>query len=381
MDVEVNRVLRTLTQPAPSSEAIDANGPSADAMLPTPHDTGRSPQFHVTGSQQTQLTSEATKDTHSTSMERLKDTQLEAEREDRQPSPQLNTPAAVQAIFKTMVDNVNKLIASSTDMSDVSVPVEELPTPPSSERSPQAEDARSWPMETSSEHPANLPVSHTGEGIYLEDITPSPSTFGHICVRLTDLSTETGIQAATVIARHRGLTNGTITIDFSINPNQLESIMKWNNRAKHHEDIEESLCITLLCFSLADIKTRMESSESKDFRSLLPELECLWPKTGGLTMNALWNGQRINFPLAPPFALPSNGFVDVSPFLVSGKNTVCITQTRDMSKYWIILCAHHPTTSQIHTVARRRYKERNWTGWLDKISQPLQLPFRIPIEV
>ncbi|KAJ7470373.1 hypothetical protein FB451DRAFT_1253534 [Mycena latifolia] len=245
-----------------------------------------------------------------------------------------------------MVNNVNKLITSSSDtaMPPSSFSLKELPTPPSSdERSTHPEEERS-----------------------LEDITPS---------------TRTGIKAAAVIARHRGLQSGTISIEFTINQDQLDSINAWNDRSKHSDDIEQSLCITLLCFLAADVKARLESSSSKDLQTILPDLECSWPKTGGLSMDALWNGERIEFPMSPPFALPLNGMVDVSPFLVLGKNTFRIAQTRDMSKYWLILCAHHPTSSQLNAVARRRHKERDWSGWLEKISRPLQLPFTIPIEV
>ena len=59
---------------------------------------------------------------------------------------------------------------------------------------------------------------------------------------------ETGIQTATVIASHCGLVNGTISIDFSINQIQLDSITKWNDRWKHSEcgSLDESRCCVLI---------------------------------------------------------------------------------------------------------------------------------------
>ncbi|KAJ6606583.1 hypothetical protein DFH09DRAFT_13437 [Mycena vulgaris] len=276
--------------------------------------------------------------------------------------PPLGNPAAFQAIIQTMVDNVNKLIASDTAVGPQSFSSEGLPTPSATdERWPHPE---SLPLKTSSDLLRNA-LANDPKKFYTEEVTP----------------TRTNIKTATVIARHRGLASGTISIDFSINQNQLNSISRWSARSKHSDEIEKSLCITLLCFLAADVRARLESSESRDLRTILPDLECSWPKTGGLSMNALWNGQRMDFPMSPPFALPSNGLVDVSQFLVLGQNTLRFTQTRDMSKYWLILCAHHPTPSQLNAVARRRHKERDWTGWLDKISQPLQLPFKIPVEV
>ncbi|KAJ7093151.1 hypothetical protein C8R44DRAFT_399494 [Mycena epipterygia] len=368
MDDEINRVFRTLTG---TGASVEMTGPTASNPADATPDVAISvdmpPPPHVV-----ELASvpDATEDplqpipevvNHSdiTSMEGIVDTpasvppQADLDHTDAMPgnlvaNPPVDNPAAFQAIIQTMVNNVNKLIA-----------LEELPTPPASgEISSQHERVEFPQLATSSL--SNFSVSHIAEQSYLGDITPS---------------TKTGIETATVIARHRGLPSGTINIEFAIGQDQLDSITKWNDRANHSENIEESLCITLLCFSSADLKAPLESSESKDLQTHLRDLEC------GLSMNALWNAQRIDLPMAPPFALPSNGLVDVSPFLVLGQNTFRITQTRDMSKYWLILCAHHPTLSQLNAVARRRHKDREWTGWLVKLSSPLQLPFRTPIEV
>jgi hypothetical protein len=108
---------------------------------------------------------------------------------------------------------------------------------------------------------------------------------------------ETGLEAATVIAHHRGLASGSITITFSIKQNQMDSIKKWNDRSKHSEfvftlaatfnaekrsssDLGNSLCLSLLCLEVTDVKARVESSQSNDLRTLLPEFECSWPDTG-----------------------------------------------------------------------------------------------------
>ncbi|KAJ7168088.1 hypothetical protein C8R43DRAFT_136494 [Mycena crocata] len=357
---EVNRVFRTLTDPGPSVEIIASlsnNTPNpttadtSDLVDPNSDQTILPP---CTSIETTDLVPEAAS---ITSMEGIEPTPLPPQGDSTRivasTAPEnvvINPPADPSAAFKAIIQSMisaNKLIASSAD-----IPSPTLPTPPPTDDKIQA------------------------DGAVLGELTPNiPNTVEDD--NKTSSSTKIGIQAATIIARHRGLKSGTINVEFSINKVQLVSIAKWNNRMKHPGDIRESLCITLLCISSADLET----SESKDIRTLLPELECSWPKNGGLSMNALWNEQRMDFPMSPPFALPKNGFVDVSPFLVLGQNTFRITQTHDMSAYWLILCAHHPTPSQLHGVARHRHKERDWTGWLEKMSKPLQLPFRIPIEV
>ncbi|KAJ7929309.1 hypothetical protein B0H13DRAFT_1964787 [Mycena leptocephala] len=353
MDDEVNR----MTGPIPSSDQVGIAGAvdpgvvnSDEAMPPVSHDPP------ITEGRRSQP--EAVVSSDNTSLHGVVDMDVDTQTEELTRAPQPNEflaghpvdPAALQEIIQNVVNNVNRLIASDA-------------APPRSSEvflTPSVTDGP--PLDAGEFSTIDLPIPPVFEDVHLEeDITPS---------------TKTGIEAATVIAQHRGLPSGTITINFSINQDQLDSITKWNDRSKHSDDIRESLCITLLCFAM----TGLESSPSKDLHTLLPELECSWPKTGGLSMNALWNGQRTKFPMSPPFALPANGLVDVSPFLVLGNNLLHITQTRDMSKYWLLLCAHHPTPSQINAVARRRHKERNWTGWLEKISQPFQLPFRIPVK-
>ncbi|KAJ6547147.1 hypothetical protein B0H19DRAFT_255521 [Mycena capillaripes] len=378
MDDEVNRVLHTLTGSASMAklipdpkitevtiaEAVDPGAVNSDQAMPlVSHDIDR-PVSDERGPSQTPVPGATGLD----NMEGIEDmdvdtplpravdaTSREVERDGLVTESPIYTPAYFQAIIENMVNDVNRHIADTT-APPRSSSSEVLPTPPVTDQKSPEPGSGEFPIIDV----ANPPTS---EGVHLEDITPS---------------TKTGIAAATVIARHRGLASGTITITLSISQDQLDLITKWNDRSKHSDDLGQSLCITLLCFAVADVQARLESSQSNDLCTLLPELECSWPETGGLSMNALWNGQRIKFPLSPPFA---NGLVDMTPFLVLGNNTFRITQTRDMSKYWLLLCAHRPTSIQLTAVARQRHKEKNWESWLEKTSQPLQLPFVIPIEV
>ncbi|KAF8184972.1 hypothetical protein K438DRAFT_1937144 [Mycena galopus ATCC 62051] len=356
MNDKVNRVLHTLTG-LPSSEvgiagAVDPGALTSDVPMPlVSHnvDHGSVSESEERPPRPTPI-AEAVASVHGTPREESVDMDIDSSQETERHGLPATTSASLRTLIEEMVkkvnvedvvNNVNRLIASYTE----------------------APSSTSVSLESGEFSTAGLPIPNPQE-VSFEDIAPSPKT---------------GLEAATVIVHHRGLNSGSITIKFSIKQNQMDCITKWKNRWKHSDDLGDSLCLSLLCFDISDLKVRVESSQSNNLDTLLPEFECVWPTAGGLNMDALWNGQRTKLPLSPPFALPPNGLVDVNPFLVVGENTISLTQTRNMSEYWLLLCAHHPTPSQLNAVARRRHKERGWTGWLEKISQPLQLPFSMPI--
>ncbi|KAJ6618281.1 hypothetical protein B0H10DRAFT_2030125 [Mycena sp. CBHHK59/15] len=272
--------------------------------------------------------------------------------------------------FRAIIDVINK--ANQQRLLSLTGHRGELLTPPSTD-----EDlSKIHPVELITATTLTASSSTESASLALENSTPNVE---YVVEEVP--STTTGIETVTIITHYRGLPSGTIIINFNINQKQLDCIMKWNERSKHSDDVRESLCLTLLCFSYDDVRARLNASGSKDIRTVLPDLECSWPKTGGLSMNSLWNGQRIDFPMSPPFALPLNGLLDVSPFMVLGENQFHLKHTRDMSDHLLVLCAHHPTVSQLASLTRSRQKERDWTGWLAQISEPLELPTRLPIEI
>ncbi|KAJ7074343.1 hypothetical protein C8F01DRAFT_20521 [Mycena amicta] len=193
-----------------------------------------------------------------------------------------------------------------------------------------------------------------------------------------EVSTATGIVAEAIIGRHRGSAQGPFTMNFSISQHQLDALTLWNERWKH-TDIESSLCISLLCFKEADIRARLDPAKKIDFRSLLRDLECCWPKSGDLS--ASWNGQPTQLPIAPPLAYRSDepAIVDISPFVSLGPNKLTFAQNTDLTSYCFVLCAHNPSPAQLRAVQRRRYKEQSWMAWLQKQTKPLPLPFKLPI--
>ncbi|KAJ7771794.1 hypothetical protein B0H16DRAFT_1514760 [Mycena metata] len=375
MDDEVNRVLHTLTVPASLVKEVIAPVSSADPKLPdaaieavnlTMVGNADEAILPIGNLQRPAAPRGLSRPPDPANSSNSTDCDMDVDTPEGTPeltqteqvtwTPMSEPPsaAALQEFIRDMVTNMNKRIYDSTASA-----MEMLPTPPTTVENGLEHEAGEWSVEATPPH------------LRLSDYSEEPPS-----------SNKTGIKGGTVIACERGLTSGTVSIDFVINRDQFDSITKWKDRLKHSDDLGASLCITLLCFTGVDIATWLESShqQNRDLGTLLPDLECSWPKSGGLTLDALFDDRRRTFPMSPPFALSPNGLLDMSPFLVLGKNTFSITQTRDMSQYWLVLCAHYPTRSQLNEVARRRHKEKNWTGWLETFSQPLQLPFSIPIE-
>lgn len=69
-----------------------------------------------------------------------------------------------------------------------------------------------------------------------------------------------------------------------------------------------------------------------------------------------------------------DGYVDLTPFLVVGQNTVVLKQTGDQQKYVFILQSHHPTRAQLKPVLALRKQNQQWVQWLKEVSKPLEMP-------
>lgn len=72
---------------------------------------------------------------------------------------------------------------------------------------------------------------------------------------------------------------------------------------------------------------------------------------------------------------PEN-LVDVSPFLVTGKNLIELIPRRDLSQYTLVLHAHFPTKAQLQEVEVCKQKEKEWKNWLNYMSRPLKILFK-----
>ncbi|KAF8078165.1 hypothetical protein FPV67DRAFT_38292 [Lyophyllum atratum] len=170
-------------------------------------------------------------------------------------------------------------------------------------------------------------------------------------------------------AIHKGLVKKSkASIRFDIPEEQFNALTVWRTRKDHTRDLKDSLCLSLSCYSRVSVKTERKTLEEV---SALPSV---WPSTGDLFMNVMYDGKKTNLPLSPPFIVAPNGLVDVSDFLNLGLNTIELDQFADMSGYIFILRAHHPTGAQLEQVAERRRKDQAWKDWLYKMSQPFDLP-------
>jgi len=68
-------------------------------------------------------------------------------------------------------------------------------------------------------------------------------------------------------------------------------------------------------------------------------------------------------------ATPDN-LVDLSSFLVLGKNRLELRQQCDLRHYMFILHAHHPTRQQIQQIEDQQQKNKEWLEFIDKIAVP-----------
>lgn len=161
----------------------------------------------------------------------------------------VDTPAEFQALIQTMVNNVNKLIASSTVIGcieDLDIYAYIHRTWQDQRRISlllQVKDRRSlkmlslgrWRRVLGSLRPSPFPI-------LAKEFTLRISPRRQVCLtirafwsRTEKISSETGVEAATIIERHRGSKKNvpSLTINFNISQEDLDSITKWNERAKH----------------------------------------------------------------------------------------------------------------------------------------------------
>ncbi|KAG5645049.1 hypothetical protein DXG03_007228 [Asterophora parasitica] len=222
------------------------------------------------------------------------------------------------------------------------------------------------PSVSSSHTPETAP--NTSEGFLLGAITPAsePAVNVHTAEELKALY---AFPQETIFAIHKGLEKACkAKIQFNIPELQFQAVSLWNTRKIHTQDLDESVCLTLSCYSRATVRAGQKTKEE------VANLPSIWPTTGGLSMNVTFKSKKTNCSLSPPFIVEPNGLVDVSGFVVNGQNAIELQQTTDMSAYILILRAHHPTGAQLQQVALRRQKNRAWDNWLNKMAQPLNVP-------
>ncbi|CAK5279386.1 unnamed protein product [Mycena citricolor] len=83
-------------------------------------------------------------------------------------------------------------------------------------------------------------------------------------------SKKTGIDQGFVLARHHPSSKGQIKIEVSINSMQAVALNKWNRRSTNPDEVDEALCISLLCFLASEVSTKLEQAQSTDMMRILP---------------------------------------------------------------------------------------------------------------
>ncbi|KAJ7582516.1 hypothetical protein C8J56DRAFT_221310 [Mycena floridula] len=159
---------------------------------------------------------------------------------------------------------------------------------------------------------------------------------------------------------------------------QYQAIEMWKDRMKSMTTkVQESLCCSLGCYSFSDLVEK--TGGDRDFSTLnnnnigVFNHIASWPKSGGLVLEASFDGSKITIPMSPPTKVTPEGLVDLSPFLNVGSNTIALRHRSDMSKYLFVLHVHHPTRAQLQSVVQGREKEKSWQNWARHAARPMVL--------
>lgn len=177
-----------------------------------------------------------------------------------------------------------------------------------------------------------------------------------------------------VVARQKGLSSKSkISVEFEIPEGQYAILMQWVNRKHTSFSLQNSLCLSLGCYSAIELSQAAGAAVSS-FEEQIYSLRSSWPTHGSLSMHASVNDDNIDLPLSPPFLTTPDGLVDVSQFLSVGKNILELHQRQDLSDFLFVLHAHHPTPRQLEQVAQRQKKDHEWRNWLQQASVAIDVP-------
>ena len=66
--------------------------------------------------------------------------------------------------------------------------------------------------------------------------------------------------------------------------------------------------------------------------------------------------------------------MDLTQFMVLGKNELVLKCDVDMSRYLFVVHAHHPTRAQLQEVASRQKAKQQWYAFLMDAARPLDIP-------
>lgn len=177
-----------------------------------------------------------------------------------------------------------------------------------------------------------------------------------------------------VVARQKGLSSKSrISVEFEIPEGQYAILMQWVNRKHASFGLQNSLCLSLGCYSAVELSQAAGAAVSS-FEEQIYSLRSSWPTHGSLSMHVSVNDDKIDLPLSPPFLTTPDGLVDVSQFLSVGRNILELHQRQDLSDFIFVLHAHHPTPRQLEQIAQIQKKDNEWRNWLQQVCVAIDVP-------
>ncbi|KAF9001967.1 hypothetical protein BDQ17DRAFT_1357826 [Cyathus striatus] len=174
-----------------------------------------------------------------------------------------------------------------------------------------------------------------------------------------------------VIAIQNGLENASkISIRFEMPDTLFSQLSKWVHRHFDTQSLQNSLCLSLACYSSSEILERINEGIHHSQEELVSSLQSFWPTSGGLSMSMPLTQAVEEFPLSPPFMVTQDGFVDVSQFVSVGQNAIELSHQTELSNHTFVLYVHNPTQSQLQQITEQRDNEQQWETWAQHISRP-----------
>jgi len=188
-------------------------------------------------------------------------------------------------------------------------------------------------------------------------------------------------QEMRIVAYRKGLRKEcTMSFTCTVSSVLLPKVSAWLNRNIFSLNIEDSLCLSLGCYSIVDLQEESVQNNCTTLEQKTSVARSHWPQRGGLSMNVQFKNGREDLPLSPPFQVTPDGLVDVSQFLFAGKNTIKLKQTTDMSQYIFVLHSHNPTRAQLREVDRRRQRDKEWQEWARHVSLSFDIPSKLTLQ-
>ena len=129
-----------------------------------------------------------------------------------------------------------------------------------------------------------------------------------------------------IVTMNKGLKKGcTMTFTCTVSSSLFPKLSAWLNRnvlslyvsqsraftiftndLLSYRNIEQSLCLSLGCYSTADLQERSTKDDRITLEQKTSVVRSCWPQRGGLSMNVQFKNGREDLPLSPPFQVKTS---------------------------------------------------------------------------